>query len=147
MYLKICNTTRAEYAWVKASPAVNQLQVTVAADISGWANTDVISTAEDGASSKHQELDLSPLIPDGATSIWVKLQVEDGGTLTSLVGTALSKQGVSGTLVWAFAQVSGIMTLTYPVTPIQSNRHLFCRDNASGTDTLKIFIVVLGYFI
>ena len=147
MYLKICNTTRAEYAWVKASPANNQLQVTDSGDISGWVNTDVISTAGDGASSKHQELDLSPLIPDGAKGVMVKLQVQDSGAVATLKGSALSAQGVSGTLVWCFMQATDVMNVAYPSSPIQTNRHVFLRDVATGTDTLKVFIAVLGYFI
>ena len=150
MYLKIANTSKSpvEYAWVKASPAVNQLQVTAPADISGWATGNTISTAQNGVSSKDQELDISPIIPDGVTAVLAKLQAADSGTPSSATrGCALSKEGVSGTLVWVFPQVSNVMNVAYPVTPIQSNKHLFCRDAAIGTDTLKTFIVVLGYFI
>ena len=149
MYLKIANTSRApvEYAWVKDSTAVNKLTVTDPGDISGWSLNDVISTAEDGASSKHQELDISPLIPDGAKGIMTKLQVEDSGATATLIGSAVSKEGTAGTLAWCFMQSTAVMNVAYPASPIQTNRHLFVRDNATGTDTLKIFIVVLGYFI
>jgi len=149
MYLKIANTSKnpVEYAWVKASPAVNQLQVTNSNDISGWANSETISTARDGASSKDMELDISPLVPDGTKGILVKLQVQDDGTLATLRGSALSKQGTSGTLVWCFMQASGVMNVAYPPTPVQTSRHLFARDMATGPDTLHVFIVVLGYFI
>jgi len=149
MYLKIANTSKApvEYAWVKDSAATNKLTVTDSGDISGWSLNDVISTAQDGASSKHQELDISPLIPDGAKGIMVKLQVQDSGAVSTLKGTALSAQGVSGTLVWCFMQATDVMNVAYPSSPVQTNRHVFVRDNATGTDTLKIFIVVLGYFI
>ncbi len=149
VYLKIANTSKSpvQYAWVKSSPEHNQLQVTDSCDISGWSNGNTISTAEDGVTSKDQELDLSPLIPEGAKGIMVKLQVQDSGTLSTLKGTALSAQGVSGTLVWCFMQATDVMNVAYPSSPIQSNRHVFVRDKATGTDSLKIFIVVLGYFI
>jgi hypothetical protein len=149
MYLKIANTSKApvEYAWVKDAPAAYTLQVTDSGDISEWSLNDVISTAQDGASSKHQELDISPLIPDGAKGVMVKLQVEDSGAVATLKGAALSAQGVSGTLAWCFMQATAVMNVAYPSSPIQTNRHVFVRDSATGTDTLKIFIVVLGYFI
>jgi len=148
--LKIADKTKApvQYAWGKGRPAANQLQVTNASDISSWAANDVITTAYDGASSTYLELDISPLIPDGGKGIFVKLQVRDAATITDILnGSALTKEGVSGTLVWVFCQVSGITTAAYPFTPIQANRHVLLRDQTPGTDTLKTFIVVTAYTV
>jgi len=146
-YLKIANTSKSpvEYAWVKAKPANNQLQVTAAADISGWANGETISTAEDGATSEWIELDLSPTIPDGATAIFVTLVTLDTGTMAVWLGSYMKKDHAAILTKSALAQVSGLALKVYPFVEITTDRHVLVRDRASGTDTMQTTIDALAY--
>lgn len=144
VYIMIRNTTRGENAWVKARPAANQLQVTAAADIAAWVLNDVISTYS-SAGSNYEELDISPLIPDGATMVFLKTQCLDTGTIGYATGLQASKQGVSGTWCNTFCQVTDLLICAYPSIPVQSNRHINVRDRATGTDTLQHSINVVAY--
>jgi len=147
-HLKIANTSKnpSEYAWVKTKPAANQLQVTESGDISGWANGETISTAEDGATSNRVEVDLSPLLPEDATGIFCSLSVRDSGTIANNAGRcSISPDGSTGTFQHCQAQVTDILNDVYPFVPVDSNLHVVYRDNASGTDTLSIWSKLAGY--
>jgi len=147
-YLKIANTSKSpsEYAWVKARPAANQLQVTDSADISGWANGETISTAADGATSINVEVDLSPLLPEGATGIFIGFEARDEGTQTTSAGRcSISPDGASGTFQHVQGQVSDIVNTAFPFSPVDSNRHVLFRDFATGTDTLHVWTKLAAY--
>jgi len=147
VYIMIRNTTRGEYAWVKASPASNQLQVTAAADIAAWVNGNAISTyALTGSPAyRYTELDISGLIPDGATMVFLKAQADDTGTIAWATGLQLSKRGLAGTTCEMGCQAPSILNSGYPVIPIQSNRHIVVRDRATGVDTLQLAVFVAAY--
>lgn len=49
VFLRVTNTTRGTSAWIKATPASNQLQFTSASDISGWMNGDTITIGTDNS--------------------------------------------------------------------------------------------------
>jgi len=150
VYIMIRNTTQGLNAWVKASPAANQLQVTNAADIAAWVNGNTISTyASSGAPdpSYYEELDISPLIPDGATMVFLKTQADDNGTIGWAIGLQVSNTGAAGTANNTFCQVTGLLIGAYPPTPITAARHLVVRDRASGTDTLQHSISVVAYIM
>jgi len=144
VYIMIRNTTRGENAWVKASPAANQLRVTAAADIAAWVNGDTISTYST-AGSAYEELDISPLIPDGATMVFLKTQCLDTGVAAYAKGLQVSKEGAAGTWSNTFVQVQNILVCAYPSTPIIAARHMLVRDRATGTDTLQHQINVIAY--
>lgn len=138
VYLKIANTTKApsEYAWVKARPAANQLQVTVAADIAGWVPNDVISTAEDGAASVYVELDISPSVPATATLIVIFLQGRDSGVIASWKGTqAFDTPDGQSLNLWF--QVSGIANSMQGILPISGQKY-YVKDVATGVGTLDV---------
>jgi len=143
--VKIQNTTKSQFAWLEATPAANQLRVTDAADISAWQNGDVVSTSKSGAASTAVELDISPLIPAGATMVFLKTQCLDTGTIGYATGLQASKAGVSGTWCNTFCQVTNLLICGYPSIPVQSNRHINVRDRATGTDTLQHSINVVAY--
>jgi len=141
VYLKITNTTKVEDAWVKAIPAVNQLQVTVAGDISGWENGDTIST------NQYIELDLSASgdIPAGATAIFAMLKAKDSGTIANNKGLIVRQE--AGFLdLSVLVQVSGITISVYSILGITASLHCDVRDAATGVDTLFPILIVMGYF-
>lgn len=148
-YLKIANTSKSpsEYAWVKATPAANQLKVTDSADISGWSNGDTISTAQDGATSNQVEVDLSPLIGSEAIGILVAFSARDSGTITSspAIRSSISPDGSSESFVHVNCQVTDILNDVTPFVPVDSNQHVVLRDKASGVDTISVWVKVAGY--
>lgn len=145
-YLKIANTSKSptEYAWVKARPAANQLQVTDEDDISGWVNTDTISTQTDDAYTTDHQVDLSPTIPAGATGVFLASQARDSGTITNAV-RVLIRQEVGGLYSINQCQVTDILSDVFPFMPVDSNRCILFRVNASGVDTLKTWHRVVAY--
>jgi len=143
--LLIQNITRSQFAWLKATPAANQLQVTNAADISAWQNGDTVSTSNSGAGSTAVELDISPLIPDGATMVFLKTQCLDTGTIVYATGLQASKEGGAGTWCNTFCQVTNLLICAYPSIPVTTERHISVRDRATGTDTLQHQISVVAY--
>jgi len=145
VYAMIRNTTRGEDAWVKATPAANQLQVTDAADIAAWVNGNIVSTYS-SAGVPYEELDISPLIPDGATMVFLKTQVLDTGAPAYAIGLQVSKEGVAGTWSNAFTPASApILMCVYPQCLVTSARHMIVRDRATGVNTLQHQINVVGY--
>ena len=145
VYVLIRNTTKGGTAWVKSTPAANQLQVTNAADISGWQNGDSIRTYSTCGVSQAVELDISPCIPDGATAVFLKTQAADNGTMAYAIGLQVSKSCASGTWCNTFAQVTNLLNCAYPSIPITAARHINVRDRATGTDTLRMQVSVISY--
>lgn len=150
--VKIADITKApvEYAWVNATPAANQLRVTNAANIVGWNNGDIINTfgGTDPPPCLHVELNLSPLIPAGATMVFLKVQADDNGVMAWATGLQVSKEGASGTWSNVFCQVGGansLMICGYPQCLITTDRHMMVRDRATGVNTLRHQINVIGY--
>jgi hypothetical protein len=140
--LKIQNTTRSEFAWIKGTPAANQLQVTNAPDISGWQNGDTISTDQGGdAGSNAIELDISPLIPEGATAVFVSIDFDDSGGAAQV---GVSTNGIGGTWLWAKGGTTKGGT-SHPFCPIDADRHISVCDKASGVDTLRMNVKCGAY--
>jgi len=142
--IKIRNVNRGEFAWVDNVPAANQLRVTNAADIAAWVNGNVISTYS-SAGGNYVELDISPLIPDGATMVFLKAQVLDSGVPAYAKGLQFSKEGVPGTWSNLFVQVTNLMICAFPPIVITSDRHITVRDKATGVDTLEYDVGVTAY--
>ncbi|GAH93272.1 unnamed protein product [marine sediment metagenome] len=115
----------------------NKIQVTVAADIAAWVNGDIVSTSKTGADSYAVELDISPLIPDGATAVFLAAQANDNGVISSGDGVRFSKEGAASTWNNVACQVSNFTIYGLQVCLLQANRHLNARDIASGVDTLQ----------
>ncbi|GAI20752.1 unnamed protein product, partial [marine sediment metagenome] len=125
-------------AWVKASTAANKLTVTVAADIAAWVLNDIISTTKTLVPSTSVELDISPLIPDGATAVFLTAQANDNGVISSGDGVRFSKEGAASTWNNIAVQVSNFTIYGSHVCLLQANRHLNARDIASGVDVTAL---------
>ena len=145
VYVLIRNTTKGQTAWVRDTPAANQLQVTNASDISGWQNGDTVTTYSTSGVSQAVELDISPCIPDGATAVFLKTQAADNGTMAYAIGLQVSKAAASGTWTNVFCQATDMLISGYPSVPIQTNRHINVRDRATGTDTLRMQVSIVAY--
>jgi len=137
--LHIKNTTRNEWAWMEGRPAVNQLRVTDAADIAAWVLTDTVSTMV------QMELDISPLIPAGATAVYVKDKVKDTGGPIS--GCYLYKNVGSTVAQNVWTQVATVNIAAFMIALIDASRHIVVKEVASGVNTLTSVVNVLGYFI
>ena len=148
-YVKIANTSKApvEYAWVESRPAVNTLQVTVAADISGWVNTDVISTAQDGAADLYVELDISPSVPAGATGVFLRLSSLDSGVVANYHGVHVKRDAAAIVAGGVYTQVTDIANEGTIFCGITTARHIMVRDRACGADTLFPSITAVAYII
>jgi len=137
--LHIKNTTRNEWAWMEGRPAANQLRVTNAADIAAWVLNDIVSTM------LQMELDISPLIPAGATAVYVKDKVKDSGGPIS--GCYLYKNVGSTVAQNVWTQVATVNIAAFMIALIDANRHTVVKEVASGVNTLTSVVNVLGYFI
>jgi len=148
-YVKIANTSKdpVEYAWVKAAPAVNTLQVTVAANIAGWADGNTISTAFDGDASRFVDIDISPIIPANGTGIFANMIVLDtADPILAWKGIAMRRDSDSW-LVSVYPQVPSLAMSGVGFCAITENRHLQVRDRASAVSTCYSQIWVLAYII
>jgi len=145
VYVKIANTSRGEYAWVKAIPAANQLQVVTAADIASWINGNTISTAYDGAASNKTEVDLSPLL--GTTDrgvVFLTVNVRDTGAAAKY--SAVYNDGAAATVqLTQFTQAANVNCYNSGPAALATGNRLFIRDNASGAATLNTIIVATAY--
>jgi len=138
--LRIQNNTRGEWAWVKGSPSPSQLTVTNADDINGWFSGDVLRAPT------QMELDISPLVPAGATAVYVKDKVKD--TAACQKGCYLYKNVDSTVAQNAWTQEVGKFIAFFMIALIDdTNRHIAVKEVAGGTDTLTSVVNVLGYFI
>ena len=149
-YLKIANTTKTpdEYAWVKSTPAVNQLQVTVAADIAGWALNDVLTTSYDGeGGSFYHDLDISPVVTDTApVAVILACDIIDTGTIVANRGLYVQSEA-GGPTTSIKLQVSGINVTGLLFVKIDSDRIIRVWDRAVGADAFSGSIQVVGWFI
>jgi hypothetical protein len=144
VYVMIRNTTRNQNAWIKGAPTNTQLRVTDAADIATWQNGDTIRT-HSSANANYVELDVSPVIPDGATMLFLKTQAQDSGAMAASIGLQVSKEGVAGSWNNTFCQVTGFVNTAFPPTQITTARHLTVRDRATGADTLNHAVRIIAY--
>jgi len=144
VYLKIANSSKnpVEYAWVKDKPANNKLQVTDSGDISGWSNGDTITTETQG-NDKIVELDISPLVPEGATGIFIRHVVR--GSTSAQEKSCISASGAPGTWQFNASQVQDYDSYAYPFTSIDENRHVMVQDQATGTDTIRVRMQMVAY--
>lgn len=144
-YTKIANTSKSptEYAWVKAKPANNQLQVTDADDISGWANTETISTQKNDTDTDEMEIDLTPLIGSAATGIFCRITVLD--TASGVYDCWVSPDGAGGSWQVVRVQTANRSNFGFPFVPVDSNQHICVKHRASGVDTLRTYIHVQAY--
>lgn len=155
---RVWNTSKvpAQSAWVKASPATNQLQVTDAAHIAAWINGESLQLGDPGAGSGYGNrviaLDLSPMLtalfgaPFRQKGVAFKVtltggQLSDnmqttptGGSGSFLAPTSLQAAGVT-------ANGFGVVPTT-ELSPISNSNLLLVRENSSGTMGIRILSAI-----
>lgn len=149
-YTKVYNTTKGEYAWIKAKPAVNQLQVTNSDDIDGtsqsrWQQNDILSTAEDGAASQYCQVDLSPTVPSTTQAVYCRLYSAENSVVVSFRGTYVRTDSSMNAMA-NYLQVQNIAQNTYVICQVASGKYIEVRDSAIGVDLLYSIVEVAGYF-
>ncbi len=159
-YARIWNVTKApaQAAWVKATPAPNQLSVTSAADVASWSAGDSVQIGDPPAlhgGNVVVALDISPMqvalfgqaFPQ--TGVIAKLSVAGVNAAVALSGTATGGSFVANNCVNDGASVSGITMVPCTLaSPVSAANLIFLREtiaapNMIGT-TLYSSLAMLG---
>jgi len=144
-YVRIWNTSKspAQSAWVKATPAANQLQVTNSADISGWAAGETIQIGNPNSPIPTKlvaAIDISPMLQNTFGEVFpikgiaLKVTVAGNGTVPVRIGP--TPDGSPGSFVWAYSLADGsptneviIVPTTEPSPISDSTLLMICEDD------------------
>jgi hypothetical protein len=159
-YARIWNTSKTpdEPAWVKASPAANQLQVLDAAAIAGWAASDTVQIGDptDQTPGRVIALDISPMMQTVLGRVFrqkgvlLKALVEGVGAQaffdTSEAGAAGSFNGIRSELSGSrlggqFTQVCGVQS------PISNSNLVFARETVTGASLGITAVSIAGLWV
>jgi hypothetical protein len=159
-YVRIWNMSKTpnQPAWVKASPAANQLQVLDAAAIAGWAGGDTIQIGDptDVTPGRVIALDISPMMQAVLGRVFrqkgvlVKSLVEGVATQAVLDST---EAGVAGSFSGVRSEssgsrLSGQYTQTCGVaSPISPSNLVFVREAASGSGMGLTTLSIAGLWV
>lgn len=154
-YIRIWNMSKSpeEPAWVRYDPAANQLQVTDASDISGWANGETIQVGDPTSVFPVQvaALDISPMMQNVLGVVFPQKGIVVrsfmlGGGLNDDI--RLSSNGQSGADVLGAAVqsdlggISGDGTLTIGCnipSPISNSNLVLVTENLASTAGIRLF--------
>lgn len=145
-YVRLWNTSKTpnQSAWVKASPASNQLRVVDAATLSGWSNGETIQLGDPTGVTPNRviAMDISPMMQTvlgrvfRQSGIVLRSAVQGASTQavleTTEAGASGSFNGVrsesNGMLMGAqFTQVCSVQS------PISNSNLVFVRETVTGT--------------
>ena len=159
-YVRIWNMSKTpnQPAWVKASPAADQLQVLDAAAIASWSPSDTIQIGDptDQTPGRVIALDISPMMQTvlGRTfrqkGVLLKALVEGAGVQafvdTTEAGLPGSFNGIrsesTGSRVTAqFTQPCGL------ASPVSASNLVFAREVATGTGISTTVLSVAGVWV
>lgn len=160
-YVRIWNTTKDpdESAWVRASPASNQLQVLEAAAIAGWANGDTIQIGDptDVTPNRCIALDISPMMQAVLGSVFrqagvlCKMASEGVGGAQAVVG--ISEAGVTGSFQnlrsftnGSFIEGQNVIACSQP-SPVSDSNLVFVRESAASASMGTAAVSVVGVFV
>ncbi|VAW14732.1 hypothetical protein MNBD_ALPHA12-835, partial [hydrothermal vent metagenome] len=145
-YLRIWNISKSpeEAAWVKASPATNQLQVLNSADISGWLSAETVQAGDPTAITPNRvmALDISPMLQNlfGAVFRQKGIICKSGfGPQTGFaMGLSISPTGAAGSFVGINSATDGSwasgLTLIpcSTLSPISNSNLVYVREQDAG---------------
>lgn len=152
-YIRVWNTSKPtpESAWVKATPAGNQLQVTDAADISGWSGADTIQVGDpagQGFGNNYIALDLSPM----QINLFGQAFLQTGiickaGLYGGTAGDSISvtPTGLGGSFITCAQEDANVGTTLIPTTtqsPISNSNLIGLRENISTTAGTRLVSVM-----
>lgn len=162
-YVRIWNVSKSApgaSAWVKASPADNQLRVVDAATLAGWVTGETVQIGDptpDVVATRALAIDISPMLqatfgavfPQGAVLARTTCQ---GNGID--VGLALSGTAEAGSFTVTKSNSDGkqnggmIVVPTPTPSPISQSNLIFLREDASGASDLVLTLLhVLGVFV
>jgi hypothetical protein len=159
-YVRIWNTTKtpAESAWVKAQPAAGQLQVTDAANVTGWSPGDTIQVGDptDQTPNRCVALDISPMMQAVLGRVFPQLGVlaklQSHG-ISASAQLDLTENGVAGSFQIVKSFTDGSMNhgqVTVPCSvpsPISDSNLIFLRETISGTAFGTAAAFILGIWV
>jgi hypothetical protein len=159
-YIRIWNTSKDpdQSAWVKASGASNQLQVTDASAIASWANGETIQIGDptDQTPNRVIAIDISPMMQTVLGRVFrqpgmlCKLQSQGSAVSAQL---DLTEAGISGSfqIVKSFtdgSQQSGQIVVPCSVaSPISDSNLIFLRETVSGSNFAYAAVFVMGLWV
>jgi hypothetical protein len=159
-YLRIWNTTKNpdQSAWVKESPANNQLKVTNAAAISGWSNGDTIQIGDpiDQTPNRVIALDISPMMQNvlgrvfRQSGIMINGIVQGSGVVAALDA---SEAAVGGSFVGVRTPADGALSTSQfslacsVLSPVSDSNLVFLRENVTGTAMQITGATIVGFWV
>ena len=145
---RIWNTTRGTAAWIAAAPAANQLDVTRAADVSGWASGDAVQLGD--PPGQHGGLNVVALDPSPMLIKLFGRAFPQTGILckASLAGAqaslALSGSAVTGSFVAISSPNDGspsnglILVPCTVASPVSAANLVFLRETITGSGGITV---------
>jgi hypothetical protein len=159
-YARIWNTSKTpnQAAWVKLSPAADQLQVVDAAALSGWANGETIQLGDPTSVTPNRvvALDISPMMQAVLGRVFrqagvvTKMLVSGSGAQTQL---DISEAGVSGAFQSAKSFTDASMNIAQNVvpcsqlSPISNSNLVFVRETATGSTMAIAGVTAIGLLV
>lgn len=159
-YARIWNLSKTpnQPAWVKASPAADQLQVLDAAAVASWSASDTIQIGDptDQMPGRVIALDISPMMQAvlGRTfrqkGVLLKALVEGAG-VQALIDT--SEAGVAGSFNGIRSESTGdrlggqFSQMTSLQSPVSGSNLVFIREGATGAGMAITVLSVIGLWI
>jgi hypothetical protein len=159
-YVRIWNTTKDpdESAWVKASPASDQLQVLDAGSIAGWSNGDAIQIGDptDVTPNRCIAFDISPMMQAVLGRVFRQSGVlckmlASGVAAQSTVG--ITEAGLSGSFQNLRSFTNGDLQEGQNIipcsqlSPVSNSNLVFVRESAGSGTMATAGISVLGVFV
>lgn len=157
--VRIWNLTRSpqQAAWAKWDPAVNQLQVTSAADVAGWLAGDTIQLGDPTGVTPVRSIaiDISPMMQNVLGSVFHQsgIVLKAAASGTTAVGLFVSPTGASGSFSGINSATTGQInneTVIVPSSvpsPVSASNLLFLReDGDAGTALGTCLLSVVGLF-
>jgi hypothetical protein len=157
--VRIWNLTRSpqQQAWVKWDPAVDQVQVTNAADISGWIAGDTIQLGDPTGVTPVRSIaiDISPMMQNVLGTVFSQsgIVLKAAASGTTAVGLFVSATGASGSFSGINSATTGLLsneTVIVPssvASPVSSSNLLFLREDGDmGTALGVCLLSVVGLF-
>lgn len=157
-YIRVWNTSKtpAQQAWIKAQPAADKLQVTAAAQLTGWSAGETLQVGDptDVTPNRVMALDISPMMQNlfGAVFRQRGIMVKGGIiSTTTLDNIGISGNGVTGSFVTAAqcfvtgAFNSSVGVAVVPCTelsPVSNSNLLFVRETVTSTATNRLLTAI-----
>jgi hypothetical protein len=157
--VRIWNLTRSpqQPAWVKWDPAVNQVQVTNASDVSGWIAGDTIQLGDPTGVTPVRSIaiDISPMMQNVLGTVFAQsgIVLKAAASGTTAVGLFVSATGASGSFSGINSATTGLLSNETVIvrcsvaSPVSASNLLFLREDGDmGTALGVCLLSVVGLF-